>query len=522
VIVRVVDFGNGDSGTTSIAFDAGGRQRATKDPMGTVSRTIYDISGRVQKVIQNCTESTTNPVPPSGNWWECDGSTLNDGTWNLTTTYGYDARSNKTSETAPNGRLTTFVYDDADRLISRIDNDVASPNGPTEDVTTSFHYDDAGRQVAVKAPLATTSANAVTRLLYNGEGRLWKEIRNCTDTGTTPPADPATCTGAGTADADTNVVTEYAYDDRGNKTVVTAPDPSASGTQTVTTRYAFDADNRLCRVLENATVDLQTLADPCSTAVSGTASQNVSTRYTYDGAGNLVSMIDGRGKTTTYGYDAAGRMTSLTDANGKTVTYGYDALGRRIRQSNRVDPPLSNSVTWTHDGAGRLLTRTAAGAATVTYTYDDNGNQLSASDGTRTITTTYDRPNRPLSVSVSNDAGAGTTYSYRPARTPRRSTSSTARSASPTRSTVSRRPRGRIAPTASRRRWRRPTTTPPPTATTISAARRQPPRPAPAACRGRRTRGPSTERARSRARRRRSAATRRTARPTTRSTRWPG
>ena len=61
--------------------------------------------------------------------------------------------------------------------------------------------------------------------------------------------------------------------------------------------------------------------------------------------------------------------------------------------------------------AGRILNRTA-NSVTVTSTYDANGNRLTAGDRRRTITTTYDRLNRPLTVAVSGDAGGGTTYTY--------------------------------------------------------------------------------------------------------------
>lgn len=90
----------------------------------------------------------------------------------------------------------------------------------------------------------------------------------------------------------------------------------------------------------------------------------MSTRYTYDGAGNLATMVDARGNTTTYGHDGAGRMTSLTDARGETLVWVYDALGNRIRQENRSDTPATASISWTHDGAGRILTRTADGVTT--------------------------------------------------------------------------------------------------------------------------------------------------------------
>jgi YD repeat-containing protein len=191
---------------------------------------------------------------------------------------------------------------------------------------------------------------------------------------------------------------------------VTAADPSAtSDTGTVVTRYAYDVENRLCRALENATVDLATLANPCTTSVSGTTSQNVSTRYTYDALGNFASMIDARGKTTIYGYDAAGRMITLTDGTDQATTYAYDALGRRTSQSQRGS--ANTLVSWSYDGAGRILTR-VAGGQTTSYTYDDNGNRLTATNGAGTITSIYDRLNRALTVSVSDDASATTTYSY--------------------------------------------------------------------------------------------------------------
>ena len=412
-LLTVVAAGTGAEAQSETAYDAAGRLQATKDPRGTITRTLYDAAGRPWKTVTNCTEDTSNPAPPSGSWWECAGSTLNDGTWNLVSTRTYDAAGNVAAETAPNGRVTTYVHDDDGRLVNRIDNDVASPTLPSEDVTTTYYYDEAGRQTAVRAPTETGTTFAVTRYLFDTDGRLASEIRNCTISGTTPPADPAACTGAGTRDAATNLVTEYAYDAQGNRTKVTAPDPAATtGTSTATTvtRYAFDDAGRLCRVVAGSTQSdaaWDALADPCTAAISGTATTNVSTRYTYDGAGNLATMVDANGSTTTYGYDAAGRETSVTDPLGRTVTTAYDALGRRASQTDR----RGETTTWTYDGAGRVTARTTDDGTT-SYSYDDNGNRLTAAAGTVTVTTQYDRLDRPVSVTISNDASATTTYAY--------------------------------------------------------------------------------------------------------------
>ena len=323
--------------------------------------------------------------------------------------------------TAPNGRVTSSVYDEAGRLWKTIDNDVASPSLPTDDVTTTFYYDDLDRQTAVRHPTADGATTVVDRTTFNADGSVASEIRDCTDTGTTVPdeAGAPVCAGAGTKDADTNLITSYAYDSRGNRIRMTAPDPSATtggSTATVTSQYALDDADRLCRVVEDATgsTDLQALTHPCSdaTQTSGTATTNVSTRYTYDGAGNLASMIDAAGHTTSYGYDASGAPASRTDADSGVLVWKYDALGRQVRQENRTDAPMTASVTWTYDAAGRMLSRTAD-SITTTYTYDLSGNKLTASDGTLAITGTYDRDDRVLTVD-DEDAGttADTTYTY--------------------------------------------------------------------------------------------------------------
>ncbi|HJP88998.1 MAG TPA: RHS repeat-associated core domain-containing protein [Candidatus Limnocylindrales bacterium] len=421
-ITTVVAVGlSGQEATGETAYDAAGRTQASRDPLGTVTRNFYDSSGRLTSSVVNCTNTGTT-VPTTG-WETCAATGTHDATWNVTTSYTYDAHGNQDTQTAPNGRITKFVYDGANRVIERVENYTAGTPAADQNLSTYTEYDESGRVKAVRAPTTDRSTFSVTGFAYDQNGRLLAELRNCTLSGTAAPPDPdwRGCRPTwdqtnhvwlvpGTQDADTNLLATYTYDDRGNRISITAPSPSdsAAGTNTVTTYYAYDSGNRLCRVLEAASTDLATLADPCSTAVSGTTTSNISTRYTYNAAGNLASMIDGGGHTTSYTYDEAGHMTGLTDALSNTLSWTYDALGRRTGQTNRS----TGSVTWTYDAAGRILTRAATSTATVTNTYDLNGNRLTAGDGTATITTTYDRLNRPTQVTVSGDSGATTNYSY--------------------------------------------------------------------------------------------------------------
>jgi YD repeat-containing protein len=177
-----------DDVTTEYFYDAQGRQAAVRSPLAdgssfTVTRTVFDNAGRVTSVVANCTNSGTT-VPTTG-WESCTGAGTQDGTFNLTTTYSYDTAGNKASETAPNGRVTTNTYDDANRLIRQVVNDVATPVLPTDDVTTEYFYDAQGRQAAVRNPLADGSSFTVTRTVFDNAGRVTSVVANCTNTGTT-------------------------------------------------------------------------------------------------------------------------------------------------------------------------------------------------------------------------------------------------------------------------------------------------------------------------------------------------
>ena len=411
---------------TEYAYDTSARGTATRDPRGTITRTIYDADGRVSDMYTNCTTSGTT-VP--ADWAHCTGLGTPDrtnGTYNLHTSYTYDHRGNKLTETAPNGRMTTWTYDDLDRVTKVVDNDVASPTLPTEDVTTEYAFDTAGNKTAVKSPTAAGGASGyqVTRSFFDAMGRATRTITNCTDSGTTPPAAWQTCSGGGIHDAATNIEAAFTYDADGRTLSVTSPDPSAptgASTATITTQYAYDAAGRTCRVVENATgaTNLQGLPSPCGdpTQGAGTASANTSTLYAYDTAGNLASMTDADGHTTSYNYDTAGHPTGRTDPDGGQLSWRYDDAGRRTSQRNRTDPVPTYSVIWTYDAAGRMLTRTADGTVT-SYTYDANGNRTCAGTGANCLTATdrvtasYDRLNRVLTVDDNADGTVDTTYTY--------------------------------------------------------------------------------------------------------------
>jgi RHS repeat-associated protein len=411
LVKTIVDHGTGKLNlVTESAFDGLSRETARRDSRGTVTASLYDDASNLVKTIVNCTEAGTTP-PGDPAWKTCDGDGTVDASTNVSTAYTYDERGNTLTERAPNGSVTTFTHDAADRIASRTDNDVDGTPSGNEDLTTTFAYDSAGREVGVRAPTASRTEFGVTKTTYDALGRRTSRITSCTSSGTAVPSGPGDCTGAGTRDSATNLVTSWTYDASGDKvSEVTASPAETTGTSTatVTTRYAYDGLARLCRVLENASVALQTLNDPCGSAVNGTTSSDVSTQYGYDPNGNLTSMTDGRGNTSAYSFDRLGRMAQRTDAAAQSLGWLYDERGNRTGQVNRVGSPAV-AISWAFDAADRMVSRAADGSA-VSYGYDAAGNRVTAQGPPGTITSTWDRLGRELTVD--GDDGADTTFGY--------------------------------------------------------------------------------------------------------------
>ncbi|MGD2055681.1 MAG: DUF6531 domain-containing protein, partial [Gammaproteobacteria bacterium] len=172
-----------------------------------------------------------------------------------------------------------------------------------------------------------------------------------------------------------------------------------------------------------------------------TAQANESVDYDFAPDGTLDRQIDGRGSLTDYDYDAlkrllartrdpgglaaqtryeydvADRLTTVVDAVNGTTTYRYDDLGNRLQ----IVSPDSGITVYTHDGAGNVTTRIqAAGTAeevSLNYTYDAL-NRLTSVDAAGTaddIAYGYDNctngSGRRCSVTLD---GTSVTYAYDP------------------------------------------------------------------------------------------------------------
>jgi RHS repeat-associated protein len=175
-------------------------------------------------------------------------------------------------------------------------------------------------------------------------------------------------------------VTKYAYDANGNVESLTDPNGNK-------TKYTYDADNERTKIEAANGAITETEYDGAGQVVSQTDANKHTTKYVRNILEQVTETIDPLARKTTEEYDAVGNLTSLTDPAARITTYKYDPANRLTEVSYS-------------DG------KTPA----VKYEYDVNGNRTKMTDGTGTITYTYDQIDR---LTESKDGhGDATKYAY--------------------------------------------------------------------------------------------------------------
>lgn len=325
-----------DGTAVSYERDAAGRLSGLTDPLGHATRFEYDAAGNLVATVSPLGERVTMTYDASGR-----RTSLVDPRGNLAgadpddyrTRYAYDAADHVLQVTDPLGGTVVRSYD-ADGNVSSLTDPKGRP--------TSYGYDAASRLVRI-----TTADGGVTALEYDANGSL---VRRTNARGK---------------------ATSYAHDAAGRLVGVTSP----IGQQW---SFAYDAGGNITGVVTPA--GAQTV-DPTDGRVA----------YTYDAFGRLTS-IDYSDSTpdVSFTYDAAGNRLSMTDGAG-TETYAYDALDRPVSVSRGAD-----AFAYVYDGAGNLVRRTYPDGTAIDYAYDDADRRTSVSVASDTTTYSYDIAGFPI------------------------------------------------------------------------------------------------------------------------------
>jgi RHS repeat-associated protein len=352
---RLSHKGYPDSTGVDYVYDLAGKIKQVTDPTGSYGF-AYDNMGRL---IGTTTQYSFLP-----------GNTY-------TNSYGYDAASNRTGFTAPDGSTNIYAYDPLNRL-STLTNSLTGQFG--------FSYDSLSRRTALNRPNGVNTSYS-----YDSLSRLLNVLYK---------AGTVTLDGAG-----------YMYDNAGNRTA------KINYLNNITEQYTYDPTYQLTQVTQGTTTTesygydavgnrLTSLGmSPYTYNASNELSSTPNTTFTYDGNGNTLTKADSSGMTT-YSWDFENRLTSVTlpGATG-TVTFKYDPLSRRVQKVSAASvttylyggPDLVEEL----DAFGNALARNTQGVGideplaelrsnTISYyEQDDLGSVTSLSNSTGAIANTY-------------------------------------------------------------------------------------------------------------------------------------
>jgi RHS repeat-associated protein len=451
---RLIEVDHG--GTTTYTYTQAGQVATVTDRLGKTTTygyngagdrvAITDPLGHITSMGYNAKHQMTSRVDPRGNIPGCNCS------GDYTASWTYDDAGRTLTETDPLGRATTYTYDDAGNQLTGTDN--ASH-------TTSYTYDAANRVITSTDPRGKTITNTydLAGSLTQVQDPLGRVISYTTDaTGRvlTRTAPAGNVTGATQATKDANTTT-YTYDQAGNQTSSSVPDPTATG-QTLITLTKFDELNRPTDISDplghttTTSYDAGGRVSSVTNPTGGTAfnsydylgrlERTVSpagdqtqfsydaeghltdmydpaggdTSWTYDDAGRVATKVDPRGGwpcncqadyTTTYGYDAAGQPTSVTDALGHAATSTYNAAGQADAITNRN----GGQTSYGYNNVGLLNTVTSPTGDATTYTYDAAGS-LSGRTDPRLHATTFGYDDADQLSAITTAAGQAWTYGY--------------------------------------------------------------------------------------------------------------
>ncbi|WP_248704825.1 RHS repeat-associated core domain-containing protein [Curtobacterium sp. MWU13-2055] len=346
-------------------------------PEGGVTAFTYDSSDRITKVEQRNTTAGSPGTAVTRFSFKDDTTTLVADPRSDQSVAVADAK--RTTYTLDGNDLVTKAVDPADRERGReynpANNGVTTATTGTGD-TTSTSTNDYGKNESQSLTKSTSSSGSSSSATYDAPGAANKYLPSST----TDSAGDSTSyeySGVGnptsTSTGGTADAAKAELDYNSDGTVKTATAPGNGGNPT---KYEY----------ENKQLKKVTAPNNPSSNTDIVGAKE----YTYDGFGRMRTETDGRGNTTTYGYDNDDRTTSIAFSDGTaTVTRSYDGNGNLLTETS-----ATGTITNTYDQRNRLTsTVNTAGGGTVSYGYDLAGNTVTVTDAQGQVTHEYDPSN---------------------------------------------------------------------------------------------------------------------------------
>ena len=404
------------------AYDAQGRVLSVTDSLGAVTSFVYENLASPVKAVNALGGVTTYAYDEIG---RRISATTDLGT----TTYEYNEKDQIIRITSPDGGVTAFVYDAIGNVKEAVmpeQYDAAMAEGLSIEEADGYTYvyDSMDRVIAMSSP-----EEIVTQYTYDFEGNITGQSTPQYQSVELLTADMYRYVYDGTGNlvrvtAPDGGVTEYGYDAAGNVISVTYPNGgtvtytydalgrvlTATDTQGQTQyRYTYDKDGNVTSVTDvegYVTYYTYSLAGQLLTARIPKKEENgtvwyQAVRYTYDKNGQVTELATSADYVTltqepnqwdkiSYTYDMAGNVLSVSDSTGGKAEYTYDVYSRLLTQSSYNGETDPVTVNLTYDARGNVIETDG-----YQYSYDKNGNVtgVKTPEG-REVFYTYDSDDR--------------------------------------------------------------------------------------------------------------------------------
>ena len=334
------------------------------------------------------------------------------------TTFGYTS-GDLTSITAPNGGVTSFTYDSNDR-VTKVSQSNTTAGSPGTAVTRLSYVSDTSTQVAdPRSDQSATVANAKhTTYTLDSKDLVTKTVdpMNRERSKSYNSANNGVATSqVGAAGADSTGTTSNKYDKNDSQSLTASQSGSGSSSSaeygSSSSAAAYLPSKVTSSSSSSSSMEYDDYGNQTSSQSGSVAGSKATIDYNGDGTVKQATAPGNSGNPTKYTYDANKQLSKITPPTGTSVgvkDYTYDAFGRVKTETDG----RGNTTTFGYDNDDRGTTTSFSdGTATVTNTYDANGNQTGQTSATGTITNGYDQQNRI--VSTVNSAGGGqVSYGY--------------------------------------------------------------------------------------------------------------
>lgn len=334
------------------------------------------------------------------------------------TTFGYTS-GDLTSITAPNGGVTSFTYDSNDR-VTKVSQSNTTAGSPGTAVTRLSYVSDTSTQVAdPRSDQSATVANAKhTTYTLDSKDLVTKTVdpmsRERSKSYNSANNGVAT-SQVGAAGADSTGTTSNKYDKNDSQSLTASQSGSGSSSSveygSSSSAAAYLPSKVTSSSSSSSSMEYDDYGNQTSSQSGSVAGSKATIDYNGDGTVKQATAPGNSGNPTKYTYDANKQLSKITPPTGTSVgvkDYTYDAFGRVKTETDG----RGNTTTFGYDNDDRGTTTSFSdGTATVTNTYDANGNQTGQASATGTITNGYDQQNR-ITSTVNSAGGGQVSYGY--------------------------------------------------------------------------------------------------------------